>query len=259
MIPLQHIPGLILHAAIGLFIGIITFLANSLARRSLRPKSDQMAPSAFPKKMCYLLLPFAIIAIMISYVQLREVTISPYLPPPLCFTELRFYERAMVGIRRMKDNYPENLSMFLSELEKTGMERDLVQALFICPGSSEKEISFEYFNPADLRPDAQIFIMLYEKSANHPGGSDRTVIYSTGEVDTLSEDDLHKLLSEQSISPDSFHWEPSSPEPAFSKSWWVREQKERASRKAMFLSFVLLSVLSYSFSVALRLSKRQIK
>ncbi len=237
----------------------IAVVATRLARCSLRPRSNQIAHSAFPKKMCYFLLPFAIIAIMLSYVQLREVIIRQYAGFPFCSSVLKSYEEVVGGIRKMKGDYPKNLSMFLSELEKTGMERDLVQALFTCPGSRTKEISFEYFNPADLRPDTQIFIMLYEKSANHRGWSDRTVIYSTGEVDTLSEDDLHKFLSEQSISPDSFPWEPSSPEPAASKSWWEREQGERASRKAMFLSSVLLLALGYSFSVALRLSKRQIK
>jgi hypothetical protein len=257
MVDLHQIPGYILHALIGLFMSAVIVSANALARWSLRLRSDQTNHSVFPKKMVLSLLLFSIPAITISYVQVKQVILHQYANPSLCFSVLKSYEKQLGWTTRMRDDRPENLLEFLSELENSGLESDFLQALFTCSGSRTKEISFEYFNLLNLKPEAQVFIILYERSSNHRARSDRTVIYSTGEVDTLLEDELYVLLLKQSISPNSFRWDPSIPDQPSYKSWWEREQEAKATLKAISFSVVLLLVLGYAFTVAIRLNKEQ--
>jgi hypothetical protein len=140
--------------------------------------------------------------------------------------------------------YPANMDEFI-EVTTPNLN------LLICPYSEGDSISFEYFEPENLKDDLDFFIILYEKPNNHVfrAGQEnsRTIIHSTGfVVDQLPESEVYRLLLEQSTSPEGFIWEPSTGEVS---PGWLRLKNMARIRGAipgLLLLCILLSTINFS-------------
>jgi hypothetical protein len=217
---------LISYALLGLVVSIAVGVMNSIARASMRSESRRQIDLIVSRKMAISLCLCLAIAIGITFVKFRTAIAERQHNAPHCYPRLSSLRIAVFHIyeeSQENEKYPKSIEELFAEMEEWIVDQDEVKPALICPRSKDKQPSFEFFNPESLKPGIEEFIILYEKPNNHPSG-ERTVLFNTGKIDVILEEDLHGLLSDQSQSRNSFKWQWSTDEEPSTKSWWERER-----------------------------------
>jgi hypothetical protein len=196
--------------------------------------------------------------LVINYPKLRREIHSSYYFPS-CSLSLARIDFFVEGYDWLAEDVPTSMDSFMDEV----MYEPYFN-LLKCPYSDDdQKISYEYFNPRNLKDEAkgERFILLYEKPNNGAycdgeGGEEdclyeRSALFNDGNHLRGTEEEIHELLLKQSKSPDAFIWEPSS---RGRNPIWVRMQEERfegARRRAVtpigisFLVFIAAGIFTY--------------
>lgn len=203
------------------------------------------------------MLVFLLMAILMPfiYANIRNYLIIDFGAPPPCWKIIRASDRVVWEISRMRGNYPKTTAELFARLEGLGISKETLENTFTCPRGEKKGISFEYYNPAGLKPGRDRFIILYEKPNNHLPSTVRAVVYNDGQVRTLFEHEVYDHLIQQSKSSDDFTWEQSRFNGICPKSWWEREIGIKASHKAAMITGITFILIVVSLSFVFRLTK----